>query len=98
MPDPLEYEEEDRLEDLGGPSDVQPMAGPSKQPIASAPSSTGNTFLDPRKARLQVLYARRKCESECEAIRIGVRSLKRICIDGKYIRLLWSCEAAENAA
>jgi hypothetical protein len=87
MPDPLEYEEEDLFEDLGGPSNPQPMAGPSRQPISAVPSPTGNTFLEPRKARLQVLYARRKRESEREAIRIGVRSLKRMCIDGQYMQL-----------
>ena len=83
--DTPEYKEEDLFEEFGGSSDVRPIAGPSRQPISAVPTPIGNTFLGPRKARLQVLYGKRKRESEREVIRIGVRSLKRMCIDGKYL-------------
>jgi hypothetical protein len=83
MPDPLEYEEEDLFEEIGGSIDTRPIAGPSRQPISAIPSPAVNTFVDPRKARLQALYAKRKHESEREKIRTGVRTLKRMCIDGE---------------
>lgn len=85
MPDPLEYEEEDLFEEIGGPTENRPIAGPSRQPISAVPSSVGNSYLDPRKARLQSLYAKRKHESEREKVRSGVRSLKRMCIDGESL-------------